>query len=293
MFLFLTKIVLKKEVILSFFVSIFLCSCVVGKSTTTGLSSNIAVRVVSQFSDSLLRTTSGKPYISLQGGPRICRHRPFSLDIVRDELLKSGVPRDTLNDYIFFDLQEESEDEEETGAVIFEDVGDNWIKFGLQIANNTEFALIINSVRIHGRAKCGQIYTHSSEISSGYCAGVSNAPFLYVVPPNRQIEYQPLSRNPFHNLTLYFSGFPIEDRRSQPSKRFEDSIRDTTTDSAPTGGTAELSERQQECQQDREDYAIPKYRIEVTLTGYFIGLTSEYITVDFFKRVTFFTTVIY
>ena len=293
MFLFLTKILIKKEGILC----LFLCSCVAGKSATTGLSSDIAVRVVSQFSDSLLRTGSGRPYISLQGGRRICRHRPFSLGVIRDELLKSGVPRDTLNDYLFFDLEQESESEEETrGAMpVPVDVGSNWIKFGLQIANNTEFALIINSVRIHGRARCGQIYTHTSEISSGYCGGAgAAASFLYVVPPNRKIEYQPLSSNPFNNLTLYFDGFPIEDRRSQPSRRLEDSIRDlgaaNSTDAAAQGGS---SETQQECQPNREDYAIPRYRIEVTLTGYFIGLTSEYVTVDFVKRVTFFTTVVY
>ncbi|MBC6415308.1 MAG: hypothetical protein GDA46_02840 [Bdellovibrionales bacterium] len=295
-----------------FFYILCLCSCLIGKSGTQGLSADVAVRVVSQFSDSAIRSSSGRPYISLHGGRRVCRSKPFSLSVVREHLEESGVPKETLNKYLFFDLEQEEvegEDNETESSTlrraVFKEVENNWIKFGLQIANNTDFALVIDTVRIHGRARCGsQIYTHEETIeANGYCVSGNAPPFLYIVPPKRRIEYQPLSTNPFHNLTLYFDGFPIEDRREIASRSFQNSVRSPQqvieSSEETTGGQETVRSQEgagqsrQICQPEREDYAIPRYRIEVTLMGYFIGLTSEYVTLDFFKRVTFFTTVIY
>ena len=261
-----------------------------------GLNSQVSVRVVSQFNDSFLRTSSGRPYIRLQGGPDICRKRPFSQRIIREELLNSGVSEDVLNDYFFggeeVSFQEEEEEEEEEEAVsspIFHTVGDNWIEFGVLIENNTDFALVINKVRLSGVGRCGgKIFNYSDEKSSGYCAE-GDFPILYLIPPRQKIEYNPENTNPFHNLKLYFDGFEIEDRRDQDSRRLQNLANRGLVSSNTNTITNEIEET---CEPSR-DYAIPVYQLELSLTGYFIGLSSEYVTIDFFKRVNFSTEVIY
>lgn len=285
---------------------LFLFSSCIGGGSGGFFNSQVSVRVVSQFNDSFLRTATGRPYIRLQGGPRICRVRAFNVENIRERLLETGVSEEILNDYLFYDSGEESSGESAENSSKEErsldpipyNVGENWIEFGLQIQNNTDFALIINSVRLNGIGRCGgKTYSYSGdEKSPGYCSG-SGFPILYIVPPRRRIEYRPDSTNPFHNLKLYFSGFEIEDRRGEPSKRLQN-IANTGSSQIRTQGDTGNSATQNEslagaCEPNREDYAIPRYQLEVSLRGYFIGLSSEYATVDFFKRVSFSTEVIY
>lgn len=265
------------------------------------LNSQVSVGVVSQFRDSFLRTSSGRPYIRLQGQPGICRFRPFSQGIVREELLNSGVSEDVLNDYFFggggvSSSEEEtaSSNEEETDSSneeivsepIFYTIGDNWIEFGLLIENNTDFALVINKVRLNGVGRCGgKTFNYSDEKNSGYCSG-GGFPILYLIPPRQKIEYNPENTNPFHNLKLYFDGFPIEDRRGENSRR----LQNLANRDQPAGNITNTAE--EVCEPSSDDWVIPAYQLELSLSGYFIGLSSEYVTLDFFKRVNFSTEVL-
>ena len=290
---------------------LFLSSCIGGSSGSSGgaFNSQVSVRVVSQFSDSFLRTPSGRPYIRLQGGPpRICRKRPFTIEAIREELLAAGVTHEILNDYLFSGEAEGEEGETGEGGEgetsentrpgpVFHNIGSNWIEFGLLIQNNTDFALIINLVRLSGAGRCGRVFTYpNSEIGTGYCSSgeAGSFPILYIVPPRRQVVYRPDDTNPFHNLTLRFSGFEIDDRRNTPSKRLQRIISGpTATNNTQQNSSIDNDTLEEVCEPNREDYAIPKYTLELSLLGYFIGLSSEFATVDFFKRINFDTEVIY
>lgn len=259
-------------------------------------SSGVSVQVVAQHSDSFLRTASGKPYIRLSGeGSKICRARPFTIDILTGELRRAGVSDEILDNFFPNALRESSaegeastttEEEEEdpeqevSNQPVFTSVGNNWLEFGLLIQNNTDFALIINRVRLHGVGRCGgKTYNYSSEIGNSYCSG--NLPILYIVPPRQKIEYRPESNNPFHNLKLFFAGFEIEDRRDDPSRRLQNQV-----------GNQNNQETVDQVCQPQQDYGIPSYQLEISLHGYFLALGEEYATINFFQRVYFSTEVI-
>ena len=281
------------------FLLFFLSSC--NFQGDTGLTSQIAVRVVAQHSDSFIRTASGRPYIRLQGGRRICRVRPFNIDNIRESLIISGVSSDILNSNFFRESSGEetaegvegsssSNEERPSTDPVYYDVAENWIEFGLQIANPTEFILVINKIRLNGVGRCGgKVYTYSGEEKGTEYCSENGFPALYIVPPGTEVNYHPESLKAFDNLKLYFSGFEIEDRRGDFSRRLQNQTEESKTQgevSNPTANTAS-------CQPQREDYAIPTYQMELNLLGYFLGVTDEYVTLDFFKRVSFSTDVVY
>ena len=82
------------------------------------------------------------------------------------------------------------------------------------------------------------------------CDSAGKGAYLYIVPPSQKIEYLPSSDNPFHNLTIYISDFPII--------------------------TNEHSQR-----------VTPAYTVDLTLRGYFMNSSGK--TVEtFIKKITFF-----
>ncbi|MDE0091828.1 MAG: hypothetical protein OXN83_00915 [Oligoflexia bacterium] len=270
-----------------------LSSCLVGSG-----SNDVRVKVVSYHSNSDVQTASGAPYIRTKGTRQICRWRPFRQRTARDQLLQEGVDKEVLDDYLF-PIEEEEGEESESYEVIQDDpvylqLEDYWLRFGLQITNITDFVLIIDTIRYQARARCGsQIFSHSGEFSFGYCSGGGGdeAPYLYVVPPvettGKQINYKPLSSNPFDNLTLYIDGLPVLDRTGEASPSFQSRFEDTGV--AGTFGSAEVTD-ERECQPN-EPLVVPQYTIELTLVGYFmLPRGSGEQTGGFQKRISFPTT---
>ena len=285
---------LKIFLIITLYFSLGSCFVVEGKGGGFELSSKVVVRVVSEFTDSEVQTLSRRPYIRLQGGSKICRFRPFSEDNIR-----KGFPEGSeniLSEYFFREegaSQEEDDDEddssnEEIRSPVYHTVRDNWTNFGLFIVNDSDFVLIINKVSLRGVARCGEkVFDYSDEKDSSYCSEGSRFPILYIIPPKSIIEYNPDNPNPFHNLKLYFDGFPIEDRRDENSRRLQNLANRGSEDNVTTNVTTN-----EVCVSSRS-YTIPSYQLELSLSGYFLGLSEEYVTLDFFKRVNFSTQVIY
>ena len=275
--------------IFALFIFVFFClsSCIIGGGGAG--SSRVDVRVVAFHSNSLIRTGSGQPYIRRQASREICRWRPFELETVRDQLLTQGIDEDILDDYIF-PIDEEAEEEEESSLdpvvkkPIYVETAENWTKFGLQIVNTSNYLLIIDTIRLNAKARCGsQVFEHSSELSSGYCAGDSEAPYLYIVPPapinaegrpsGPMINYHPRSTNAFDNLTLIFDAFPIIDRTGEASTNFQNLFKSSgqnTFSGSVTGGGAEAGlTNEQECSPN-QIIVVPRYDVELTLVGYFL-----------------------
>ena len=267
---------------------------------SSGLSSkDVRVAVVAFHSNSDVQTASGAPYIRTKGTRQICRWRPFRQRKARDQLLQEGVDKEVLDDYLF-PIKEEEEELSESYEIIQEDpvylqVGDNWLRFGLQITNMTDFVLIIDTIRYQARAKCGsQVFSHSGEFNFGYCSGGGGdeAPYLYLVPPagttGKQVNYFPQSANPFDNLTLYIDGFPILDRTGEASQSFQSHFEDTGV--AGTSGSTDVT-GERECQPNKT-IVIPRYTVELTLVGYFMLPRGGEQAGHFQKRITFPTTAL-
>ncbi|MCZ0931834.1 MAG: hypothetical protein OXJ52_01605 [Oligoflexia bacterium] len=297
---------MKKKFSLCFFFVLF-SSCVRTGGSGSNLSSQVGVFVVPFHSNSQIRTASGQPYIRTKGIRQVCRFRPFSLREVRERLGKEKINEEVLDTFLFPEEaggegEGESSYGSEVSEPIYHQVGDNWLRFGLAIKNDTNFLLIIDTVRLQARARCGsQIFEHSGEISTGYCSG--EAPYLYIVPPlkitGKQVNYYPQSTNPFDNLTLFFDGFPIIDRSGEASKSFQNAFRasGTTTQGPTNNTTASPARAERECQPNKT-VVIPQYNIEITLIGYFLlpkgeDKKKEVEQVDHFtKRIRFSTTVV-
>ena len=290
---------LKSFLIITLYFSLGSCLVFEGKGGVSALSSKVKVKVVAQFSDSPVRTSTARPYIRLQGGrSEVCRSRSFSENNIRIGLSK--VSENILSEYFFGrgeSSQEEDEEEEDDDddssneeMLVRHTVGDNWIKFGLIIENDNNFILVINNVRLSGVARCGEkVFNYSDEKNTGYCSEGTSFPILYIISPVSRIDYEPENANPFHSLTLYFDGFEIEDRRGENSRRLQNLANRGSEDNVTT------NEAEKTCGVvSSRDYTIPSYQLELSLSGYFIGLSEkENVTLDFFKRVNFSTGVIY
>ena len=279
-----------------------LSSCVIGSSNSRRgpLNSQVLVRVHAQFNDDLFRTISGRPYIRTHPSRRVCRQRNFRAVDIRDSLLDDGVPRKTLDDYFFGTAggnegqttEEESTeetDDERRETPNYMDLMGNWIEFGLQIQNNTDFVLVVNSVSLAGIGRCaGKKYDYGPvELGVGYCSENSNFPLLYLVPPRKKVDYKPQDTNAFHNLTLFFGDFEIDDRRNELSEELQQNIANFNTPQAGTGVDGGNKERK--CQAHRRNYGIPEYDLELSLRGYFLGLDTNHSQVSFFQVVRFST----
>ena len=290
-----------KNIFLLCFLFIFLSSCALGLGGSG--SNKVQVFVVPFHSDSKARTASGRPYIRIKEVPQICRWRPFRLREVHEQLLDEGIAEEILDRYFFPDEEDEEDEESSEGSEVGEPVyhtpAANWIKFGLQITNLTNYVLVIDTVRFQARARCGtQIFQHSGEISTGYCGGEGSdaAPYLYVAPPadltGTQINYYPQSSNPFDNLTLIFDGFPIVDRTQTASRSFQNAFTGPGSSSGSAGAEGGAG-TESECQPDKT-IVIPRYDVELVLIGYFMLPSGEEVEQvgHFTKRVRFSTTVV-
>ncbi len=153
-----------------------------------------------------------------------------------------------------------------------------WTKIGLFISNHNEEAfLAIQDLIFTGKGRLGdQTYEYSQSVSVGYCDTTS---FLYLVPPRRQVEYKPHSRNPFHNLTIYIDGFERVENQSEGSGgSSRDLDQQTSQGSSPIssalgssslggqGGISRLSEQQL----GPTTFSIPDYDVNITAIGYFM-----------------------
>ena len=148
---------------------------------------------------------------------KFCRNRPFRFRDAQKVLKDAGLEQDTLD--LLFNIEEgETEEVERTRSdAVRVQVGENWLKFGLWIANGNKgennFFLVIENIIFQSAAVYkGQAFSHGGNVDAGYCDSGSDgggdiAPYLYLIPPNQKIFYSPLSDNPFHNLTIYIDGF--------------------------------------------------------------------------------------
>ena len=308
-----------------FLISFFLVfsSCQIGLvgGNSSILSSNVHIIIAPQGSGD--KVFSRNPNIFLKGGQKICRRRPFRASEARTTLENAGLEKDFLDE--FFDEEDEkvegnqgAGDERQTNDPVKMDVGDNWLRFGLFISNANKgkdnFFLVIDSLVYNATAIYkGQVFSHSGNIDSGYCSseegGGETAPYLYLIPPNQKITYSPLSKNPFHNLQMYISGFEILDRSDQASYSQQQRIQSAQQQLGGQGfGNQQLDQNQQTGQnqpigqnqpyglQDQQNpsygpneiIVIPDYTVELILRGYF--MTKSGIPVaSFVKRTQFWT----
>ena len=269
---------MKNIIVLLFFLFACLPSCL---GLFSFSANDVKVKVAAFHSDSIVSTASGWPYIRTKGTRQICRWRPFTVRKVRSQLKKYvGFNEDTLNKYFFPEDEEEGAGESTEaesnrsieGRPVYHQAENYWTKFGLVIQNETEFVLVIDTIRYYAKARCGdEILEHSGEFDSSYCSSEDGTtPYLYVVPPagtGTQVSYIPQSSNPFHNLTLVIDGFPVIDRTDQPSKELENAFRVSTAESRNTFNNS--GSQKKECQPD-ETIVIPGYTVELVLIGYFI-----------------------
>ena len=177
-----------------------------------------------------------------------------------------------------------------------ENVGGSWIKFGLYISNEKNFSgdekrkrhlpLFVTALHFNGTARVGSgRYTHTESIGPDYCGGQ----LLYWVFGGKAVKYQPNSQNPLHNLTLYLSNFDIYDKRgaeepAQPAAGEGEGA--AAHAAASVGASAEETSAVGNCV-----VYIPKYKIKMTLTGYFMTEKGN-VAEDFVHQTIFYTTAI-
>ena len=208
---------------LSFFV---LSSCSIGGGANQSLLSS-RVRVYVNPSGEGDRVKFNKPTIFISESREICRSAPLSIRDIRVELEGSGIEEDFLDIFVG-ELPEQAESrEEEKIEPVRKATGRRWLKFGLTIANHNgsdshprdNYFLVIENISFTAEAVSTykkEKLTYNGSID-GDCG--SSFPFLYFVPPGKQVNYKPLSLNPLDNLTLFISGFPIiEPSDSQEGK---------------------------------------------------------------------------
>ena len=175
-------------------------------------------------------------------------------------------------------------------------VGEGWLKLGLFIANASTHFLIIEDIVFTGSATHKrQRYHYSENIGSGYC-GTS---FLYIVPPGSKLEYRPVSKNPFHNLTIYIDGFEViknyerDESQSTGLNSFQNNLQTPnqnpsnnqigqTADSLGTNTGASTGI----LNSNEELIVIPNYDMKMTLIGHFVTHDGERVR-TFVKRVNF------
>ena len=213
-----------------------------------------------------VRASSGRIHIRLRGDEEyICRKRPLTREIIREELEKVAVPEEVIEDYFVGEEETQAEETEDTTESIKHQVGDNWIKFGLRIRNTSSNPLIVTDISIQAEGKCGEEeYPYSgTEIGEGYC----ESDYLYVVPPtglNAAVNYEP-NGSPIENLTLFFDGFTILDGRTDPDFEYPKGCREN----------------------ENQKVAIPEYKGTLIVRGYFIGNTDDLERIDFTETVPF------
>ena len=282
------------------FVLIFLLlsSCQFGPGgLASSLDLNVVVKLTPYTSKDSVVPSNRRPIIFPNGGRKVCRPYPYRVRDIRSILnLKEEGERavkreDNLLEELFRGREEpESTVSSASNEPVRLEVGENWLKFGLVIANHNtgkndegesrNFFLIIESISYNAFARYqGQDFSHSGSITSGYCdsnaEGGEIPPFLYLVTPGDQVNYKPSSKNPLENLTIYISGFPIVDRSSQPSSSLQQRIQG--------GGNL------QEFYRPRDIKVIPKYEVELTLVGYFINRLGKE-PIGFERRFSFYST---
>lgn len=283
----------------------YFVSCQFTGQTST-LSSNVQVLVAPYGQGDRVRSTN--PLIFINGGSFDCRRSPFRFSDARASLEKEKIDPDFLDDFFGEENEEEEEgenaDNTDNRAEVKEDnpvrieVSENWLKFGLWITNlnrgQTNFFLVIDSLTYVATAVRGQeVFTHVGNVNSGYCSGTEGevAPYLYFVPPGKKIEYAPSSKNPFHNLTIYISGFPIIDRREEPSRRQQQRRNRASSlgsGNSNAGQSLGLQNPLDQIHGSNNIIIIPDYTVELTLRGYFMTKTG--IRVSSFINRTSFTT---
>ena len=288
-----------------FFLFLSASSCQIGTGGTSALSSNVHVIVAPQgVGDKIF---SRRPIIFINGSRQACRPHSFRISEARNVLKKEGVETEFLDNFFGIDSNEvegdegegQNQEEPRSGKSII-NVGDNWLKFGLWISNTNagknNFFLVIDNLTYSATATYKRVpYTHSGNISSGYCEG--STPYLYFVPPKRKVTYQPLSRNPFHNLTIFLEGFPLLDRSSESSiqqQRRVQSLQQVGATNTGIGSVLGHHNNTPNSTEDKLTYSsneikvIPEYTVELTLSGYFMTKSGQPVA-NFVKRVQFFT----
>ena len=287
-------------------------SCQIGQGGNSSvLSSNVHI-IVAPYGEGD-KVFSSKPIIFLKGGQKICRRRPFRASEARTTLQSAGLEEDFLDE--FFDEEDEQrggpgDTERQTNDPVEVDMGDNWLRFGLFIANENKgknnFFLVVDSLVYNATAIYkGQVFSHSGNIDSGYCDSEEGetAPYLYLIPPNQKITYSPQSKNPFHNLTILIDGFEILDRSDQASYSQQQRIQNAQQQlGGQSFGNQQLGQNQQTGQnqpigQDQQNQSygpneiivIPDYTVELILRGYFMTKSGNPIA-SFVKRTQFWTT---
>ena len=290
---------------LSFFI---LSSCLGGGLSSGGLSSKVSVSVVrySFLSDKDFLPSNKRIVLYSKSitGQEICRPFPFTIRQARESLKQSGLSEEALE--VFFGKKGEGLEQihEETAGEKNEpvktDVSENWLKFGLHIYNRNggelkekeknNVYLVIDTINYVATANYkGQQFDHRGTIGLGYC---DNAPFLYFIAPSSKIIYNPLSRNPFNNLTIFISGFQIIDRSNQPSYSQQQRIQSFSQSAGVAGVNQQegTGQGQNQLYGPNEDTVIvPDYTVELILRGYFIRKSGQIVS-DFVKRLPAFYT---
>ena len=271
---------------LLFLISCFfvLSSCQIGSSGSI-LSSKVLVRVA----PSRIRP------INLTGGKQVCRPRPFSNFDARKALKENSglsLSKDFLDSFFGEGSQTAPPDYgERQNQPVRVDVGDNWLNFSLEFVNGNQgennYFLMIKNINYNALAIYKkQVFKLSGTVGSEQCGG---PPYLYLIPPARKIIYSPLSENPFENLTIFLSGFPIIDRSNQLSPSLQNRARNIEQQGQ---GVASVS-LQDSSYRPNEIIVIPRYTVELTLRGDFIKKSDESATGElipfspFVKRVKF------
>ena len=224
--------------------------------------------VANPFKDDKGNARSLPAIIYTDGGEGICRPGTPDSDTLRNALEEKGLldnPDSVIFDLFDIDLEGAGEggvtESQGSNRSLKISVGENWLKFGLQITNaHKDLYLIVTGITFSAvaRYKGRVVGQHSGNISPGYC-GTKGA--LYLVSPGGKIEYKPTSqKHIFSNLTLYLTGFPIIDRKAEPSRRLQAQAGETAA-----GGDDIASLIPEKCFR-----FIPEYTVELSLTGYFI-----------------------
>ena len=160
-------------------------------------------------------------------------------------------------------------------------VSDNWLRLGLSILNANKgtggsFWLVVEDMTFQAVTSDGRSHSGSLQESCG-------APFLYLVPPGMNVLWRPHSRTShLENLTLYLSGFPIDDRSgelspdlalqaaagaSQGGQSTASQLISSLSEGAGGGGGSPANNRPAIGQ---GPISIPRYTVELTLRGYFM-----------------------
>lgn len=253
---------------------------------------------------------SSNPLIFLTGGDFVCRPRMPSNRSIVATLQRLGVQQEFYQGVFgieFANLDrnitpttEDLEDNDTTNnttnrEALRENVGNNWLKLGFGIANNSTLFLVIDSIVFSGRGTHGrQKFNYTSDISNGYCGTT----VLYFVPPQSQIEYSPYSNNFFENLTIYISGLDIIDPATGENSAGGSSAlagggSSNSGSSGSFGGGAGLvndligdTEDDGDIFGDKDNIIIPSYLMKATLRGYFLTATGTRVA-TFSRTVTF------